>query len=316
MTTKSIVETETEPTIKLLDQKQPHKVDIIWKNVLMFIVLHYFAFRGLFLISQVCKSTFIFGYIYGLASGLGITAGVHRLWAHRSYKARLPLQLFLAICNCIAMENSIHDWARDHRTHHKFSETDADPHNANRGFFFAHMGWLMCRKHPQVLEKGKIVDFSDLTNDPVVMFQHKYYIPLAMTFGLLIPTLVPVIFFQEDLLTTLFTCFAFRLVVSLHCTWLVNSAAHLYGNRPYNKLIGPRENRFVAFFAMGEGFHNYHHSFPWDYSTSEWGIKLNPTTGFINLMAFFGLAYDLKKASPELVTQCQLRNERLLGKTL
>jgi len=69
----------------------------------------------------------------------GVTAGAHRLWTHRSYKARLPLRIFLAFANAMATENSIYVWSRDHRVHHKYSETDADPHNANRGFFFAHV---------------------------------------------------------------------------------------------------------------------------------------------------------------------------------
>ena len=63
-------------------------------------------------------------------SGLGITAGAHRLWSHRTYKARLPLRLLLVLANTMAGENSIYTWTRDHRTHHKFSETHGDPHNA------------------------------------------------------------------------------------------------------------------------------------------------------------------------------------------
>jgi stearoyl-CoA desaturase (delta-9 desaturase) len=71
------------------------------------------------------------------------------------------------------MQNDIIEWARDHRVHHKFSETDADPHNAHRGFFFSHIGWLLVRKHPSVKEKGKGIDLSDLLNDPVCAMQRK-----------------------------------------------------------------------------------------------------------------------------------------------
>lgn len=67
----------------------------------------------------------------------------------------------------------IYFWVREHRAHHKFSETNADPHNAKRGFFFAHVGWLLCRKHPDVVEKGSKVDLSDLMADPVVRYQRK-----------------------------------------------------------------------------------------------------------------------------------------------
>ena len=73
----------------------------------------------------------------------------------------------------ISSQNSIFHWVRDHRVHHKFSETDADPHNAKRGFFNAHVGWLMLKKHPEVLRRGKQVDMSDVLADPVVQFQEK-----------------------------------------------------------------------------------------------------------------------------------------------
>lgn len=112
-------------------------------------------------------------YFVAFFSGIGITAGVHRLWSHRAYKARLPLRIFLMLCQSLAFQNSIYEWTRDHRVHHKFTDTNADPHNSRRGFFFAHMGWLMCKKHPDVKEKGKQIDMSDLEADPVVMFQKK-----------------------------------------------------------------------------------------------------------------------------------------------
>lgn len=103
----------------------------------------------------------------------GITSGAHRLWAHRAYKAKLPLRIFLCICQTIALQNHIYEWVRDHRVHHKFTETDADPHNAARGFFFSHIGWLLVKKHKDVMIKGKTVDMSDLEADPVVRFQRK-----------------------------------------------------------------------------------------------------------------------------------------------
>lgn len=81
----------------------------------------------------------------------------------------------LAILFVASGQNDIYEWVRDHRVHHKWSETDADPHNARRGFFFAHMGWLCCKKHPEVIAKGKTLDLSDLEGDPMIDFQRKYY---------------------------------------------------------------------------------------------------------------------------------------------
>merc|ERR1712096_330014 len=92
-----------------------------------------------------------------------------------------------------------------------------------------------------------------------------------------------------------------RYVAVLHFTWLVNSAAHMFGMKPYDENIGPSENRLVSVLAMGEGFHNYHHTFPYDYSTSEWGFSFNITTVLIEAMAAIGQVYDLRKATAETI---------------
>lgn len=96
------------------------------------------------------------------------------MWSHRSYKAKWPLRLILALFNNISGQNHIYEWARDHRSHHKYSETDADPHNATRGFFFSHIGWLLVKKHKDVKEKGAKLNLDDLHNDPIVMFQKRF----------------------------------------------------------------------------------------------------------------------------------------------
>lgn len=116
---------------------------------------------------------FIKGFLIGGIGGFGVTGGAHRLWTHKAYKAKLPLRIILMLCFTLSGQNTLYDWVRDHRVHHKFSETDADPHNANRGFFFAHVGWLMMNKHPEVLRKGKTMDMSDILSDPVIQFHQK-----------------------------------------------------------------------------------------------------------------------------------------------
>lgn len=110
----------------------------------------------------------------GIFGAFGITGGAHRLWAHKSYKAKLPLRIILMVLQTLAFQNSIYEWVRDHRVHHKYTDTNADPHNSKRGFFFSHMGWLLCRKHSDVKNKGATIDMSDLEADPVVMFQDRF----------------------------------------------------------------------------------------------------------------------------------------------
>ncbi|CAK8696308.1 unnamed protein product [Clavelina lepadiformis] len=274
--------------------------EIIWFNLIKFSVMHLIAFWGVLLAFKCYPQTLFWNFIYGSIGHLGITAGAHRLWSHRSYKAKLPLRVFLAVCNCIALQNSIFDWARDHRTHHKYSETNADPHNAKRGFLFSHVGWIFCRKHPDVVEKGKGIDVSDLLNDPVVVFQRKYYHGLCTLACFAVPTLVPTYFWKERILVS-FCINMLRYVAFLNVTFLVNSAAHMWGYRPYDANINPAENLPVAILTLGEGFHNYHHVFPQDYRTSELGIRFNISTAFIDVMAFFQVAYDLTTVSKATV---------------
>lgn len=109
-----------------------------------------------------------------ICSGLGVTAGSHRLWAHRCYKAKWQLRLLLMLFQTMAFQNHIYEWVRDHRVHHKYTDTNADPHNSKRGFFFSHAGWLLVKKHEDVKEKGKTVIMKDMENDSIIMFQKKY----------------------------------------------------------------------------------------------------------------------------------------------
>jgi stearoyl-CoA desaturase (delta-9 desaturase) len=203
----------------------------------------------------------------------------------------------------MAFQNHIYEWSRDHRVHHKYSETDADPHNAKRGFFFAHMGWLLTRKHPDVKAKGKGIDMSDLLADPVVKYQKMFYLPLVLLMCFFVPMYVPYALWSESMWNAFFVCSILRYIMVLHSTWLVNSAAHMWGDKPYDREINPAENTFVAYAALGEGHHNYHHTFPWDYSASEWGWKINMTSFFIDLWAKLGLAYDLKQVPKEIVAK-------------
>nr|ABX71627.1 acyl-CoA-delta9-desaturase [Lampronia capitella] len=281
------------------------KIQLVWRNIIAFACLHLAAVYGAYLFfTSAIWQTDIFAYILYVMSGLGITAGAHRLWAHKSYKAKWPLRLILVAFNTLAFQDSAIDWARDHRMHHKYSETDADPHNATRGFFFSHIGWLLCRKHPELKRKGQGLDLSDLYADPIIRFQKKYYLLLMPLACFVLPTIIPVYLWGESWKNAFFVAAMFRYTFILNVTWLVNSAAHKWGGKPYDKNIQPAQNISVAIFALGEGFHNYHHTFPWDYKTAELGNnRLNFTTSFINFFASFGWAYDLKTVSDEIIQQ-------------
>jgi len=277
------------------------KQQIVWRNVFLMGLLHLSSVYGCYCLIGAHVLTWLWTCVIYTFSALGITGGAHRLWAHKTYKAKTALKIFLALCQSMAFQNDIIDWVRDHRVHHRHSETDADPHNARRGFFFAHIGWLLVRKHPEVKAKGQLIYIDDVLNDPVCIWQRRLYIPSVIVMCFIFPAIVPYILWEEDLSTSFFTCSLLRYCLALNATWLVNSAAHMWGNRPYNVNINPVENFFVTFSAIGEGFHNYHHQFPHDYSASEFGWKLNPTTFFIDCMQKIGQASHLKKVPLDLV---------------
>ncbi|XP_059050066.1 acyl-CoA Delta(11) desaturase-like [Achroia grisella] len=278
---------------------------IRWVNTLLIISFHIFTvlwFSYTMLYNNKLKwQSVLFGFLTGQIAGFGVTAGAHRYWCHRSYKAKLPLQLILLFCYSLAGQNSIFDWVRDHRVHHKFSETSADPHDVRRGFFFSHIGWLMMKKHPDVITEGSKTDMSDIINDPLVKFHTKYFNVFKIAICFVLPTLLPVYGWNEEWKFAVLSQIFVRYMMSLNFTWSVNSFAHIWGNKPYDKNIMPTENRGVSIVAMGEGWHNYHHTFPWDYKAAELAYSINVTTIIIDFFAYIGWAYDLKVASPSLI---------------
>lgn len=234
-------------------------------------------------------------------TGFGITSGVHRLWCHRSYKARFPLRVFYAIGQTLNYQTSILEWSRGHRLHHKYADTDADPHNVQRGFCFAHFGWVAMKEHPLCDIKAKGLDMSDIEHDPVVYFQNKYYNQLFFLLSILLPTLFGVYVLDHSFVNSFIFLAAARNIWSIHITFFVNSWAHMFGERPYDDKIQTAECWWVSMGSFGEGYHNFHHKFPFDYATGELGNTFNLMKKFIDLMHYVGQAYDLKQASPQMI---------------
>jgi len=260
---------------------------------------HVLAIWGIYMIPQCQWPTLLLAVGLWPLSGFGITGGAHRLWAHRSYEASLPFRLLLLFANAIANQGTIYRWSRDHRVHHMCSETDADPHNAKRGFFFAHMGWLYLQKDPKVVDAGSKMNFDDLLADPIVSFQHRCDPWLNMFMCFILPSIVPWYFWNESLLNGYLVPGALRYVWTLHSTWCVNSVAHMIGERPYDPKINPTETLLVSILAVGEGWHNWHHTYPYDYAASELGVlsQYNPTKLVIDLAAWLGLVWNRKRAT-------------------
>lgn len=140
-----------------------------------------------------------------------------------------------------------------------------------------------------------------------LVFLIRFYVPAMIFFCFLFPPIVAWYFWAENWWTAFFTVGILRYTIVLNATWAVNSVAHLFGNKPYDREINPVETISVTLAAIGEGYHNYHHTFPQDYAASEYGWGRNLTTAFIDFCALIGQAYGMKKISPEMV---QRRKDR------
>lgn len=270
-----------------------------WPMIVYISIVHIAAFAGIPRLFDCTNETLLWAFILWPISGAGITVGVHRLWSHRSYEAHFIVRFILMMANSVANQGSIFHWARDHRVHHKYSETQADPHDATRGFFYAHMGWLFVKKEKAVITAGQELDFSDLVEDPIVMFQKKLDPWFTLYMCYVMPAQVASYFWGEKFWNAFFVAGALRYAIVLHFTWCVNSAAHLYGDHPYDPLSYPGENPFVSFVAVGEGWHNWHHKYPFDYAASEFGIssQFNPSKLIIDTFAAVGLVWGRKRGT-------------------
>lgn len=235
-------------------------------------------------------------------NGLSITGGYHRLWAHRAYEAHWSLRVVFMLFGAMAIQNSILVWASGHRTHHRHvDDVDLDPYSANRGFWFSHIGWML-----RNYESGKpnFSNASDLLNDKIVMFQHNYYVPLvvAMNFGLTLA----LGWMLDDIWGVFLLGGLLRLVVSHHVTFFINSLAHIWGTRPYTEENTARDNPVLALVTYGEGYHNYHHIFQYDYRNGVKWWQFDPTKWLILSLSWVGITRNLKRCSDFAIQKAQL----------
>ena len=221
-----------------------------------------------------------------VATGFGITVGYHRHLSHRSFEARRWLTRLLATVGCLAMQGGPLRWAADHRTHHFHSDGERDPHDIQRGLFFAHMGWLFFL-FPDDYDRLRIEHHTkDLCTDGYLKWLDRYhYLPGFAVAALLL---------YAGGIELFLWGFCTRLVVLYHSTWLVNSAAHRWGPRRFDYASG-NNNWVVALLAFGEGWHNNHHAWP---SSARQGLavwEVDVSWVLISLFGKLGLAWDVAR---------------------
>lgn len=250
--------------------------------------------------------TFILSIVLFSASGLSITAGYHRLWAHRAYSARDPIKIVYALFGAAAIEGSIKWWGHSHRIHHRYTDTDRDPYDARKGFFYSHLGWMLTVPNPRFRVRA---DISDLADDWIVRAQHRHYLVVMVFMAFIFPALVAKYFFNDFwggfVYAGIFKSFGIQ-----QATFCVNSLAHWIGEQPFDDRRTPRDHVLTALVTFGEGYHNFHHEFPSDYRNALKWYQYDPTKILIWLTSKVGLAYNLKTFSQNAIDQGVLQQKQ------
>jgi stearoyl-CoA desaturase (delta-9 desaturase) len=285
----------SSPTPSKPPHDSHHHDDIVYPQTVPFILVHLVCFAAIWT-GVTWKAVALGVALYWLRM-FGITAGYHRYFSHRSYATSRGFQLVLACLAQSSAQKSVLWWAAKHRHHHLFSDTEHDVHSPRHaGFLFAHLGWIFVRKHEQV----DLVKVGDFTKYPELMWLHKYELMPA--------AVLAVVAFLIAGWAGLVVGFFWSTVAVYHATFCINSLAHVHGSKRYVTGDDSRNNWLLAFFTMGEGWHNNHHAYQASVRQGFRWWEIDPTFYTIKVLSWIGVVWDLK-TPPEAV----LRNEQRLG---
>ena len=229
----------------------------------------------------------------------GITAGHHRLLAHQSYQTSPAVKAFHLFWGALALQRGPLTWARLHRAHHRYSDTIADPHTSLFGFFYCHVGWVFLNHRTIGRARKWKESCKDLEADAVVMFFERYH--LAFFVGSLLAL------YAVGGLPFLLWGGAFRTVGALHSTWFINSAAHKFGDRPYDTDDISTNSLALALVTWGEGWHNNHHRFPYSARIGLTWRQFDPGWLWLSTLSALGLVEGLKVAKENRVVAPSLQ---------
>ncbi len=256
-----------------------------WPTIIFMLAMHYLAIVALQPQYWSWGAIVVFFFLSVLTGCLGVTLGYHRLLSHRAFKTPRWLERFFATCGALSAEYGPIEWVTVHREHHKYSDTDLDPHDINKGFWWAHFGWMMVDV-PALEDKSKLA--PDLVRDPYYMWLHDYYLWLQLPLGLLLYSLGGWAFVLWGI--------PLRLVAVYHLTWCINSVAHTWGTQPLDSGDNSRNNPILGIIAFGEGWHNNHHAHP---SSAKQGLQgqFDLTWYIILTLEKLGLAKNIRLPS-------------------
>ncbi len=272
-----------------------------WINIAFIAAAHILAVLAVVYLATTRFSwwTVGLGLLWFMLSGLSITGGYHRLFAHRSYRASRFLRLVYLLFGAAAAQNSASKWSADHRIHHAHTDEERDPYNIRRGFWWAHIGWVFVKRAEKADDEG----VRDLIADPLVAWQHRHYVALAALFGVAIPTGLAALW--GDPVGGALVAGFLRLVLQWHATFSINSFAHWLGRQPYGSGTTARDSALTALISFGEGYHNFHHRFQADYRNGVRWYQFDPTKWLVWSLSRLGATWDLRRTPGEAIERAR-----------
>jgi stearoyl-CoA desaturase (delta-9 desaturase) len=273
----------------MINKYKLENIDIV--NTTFLIVTPFFAALLAWLSFELYGfnwSQIILAIVFYIITGISITAGYHRLFSHRTYKAHWVPRLFFLCFGAATFQNSALKWCSDHRRHHTQCDGEQDPYSIKEGFFHAHIGWIFLKPEEEYINKYP----KDLANDPLIKFQDKYIYPIGVFFGFILPTIIG--HFLGSALQGFALAGLCRIVFVHHTTFFINSACHKFGTQPYMEDHTAKDSVIMALLTNGEGYHNFHHSFQADYRNGIRWYHYDPSKWLIYTMSKLGLAKGLK----------------------
>jgi len=241
-----------------------------------------------------------------LVRGFGVTAGYHRLLAHRSFRTSRPVQFLLALAGSLATQGGPLWWVAHHRSHHRYTETDKDIHSPRtQGFWRSHIGWMMSAE--SFRENG--ANARDLYRIPELKFLQQHYAWIVLGQGVAIYLLgegLAALGAETSGLQMLVWAYFIATVALWHATFMVNSVCHLWGSRPFDADDTSTNNWLVALLALGEGWHNNHHKFAYSarHGLEWWQFDL--TWVLLRGMEKLGLVSELRLPRPRMLPRAKV----------
>ena len=280
---------------RILARDRTFAQPVVWSTALIMVGFHVGAVAALFFFTW--PAFLIAMALWWIAGGLGVGVGYHRLLTHRGYKTPKWMEYFLTICATLALEGGPSFWVATHRQHHQRTDKEGDPHSPREGGFWSHAGWLLTGQtmHNETADLLRYI--PDLRKD-------KFHVWISRWHWVTVTVLGAVLLAAGGWTFVLWGIF-FRTVLGLHCTWLVNSATHMWGSRRFSTVDTSTNSFWVALLTFGEGWHNNHHAHPQSCRHGLVWYELDLNWYTIATLRTLGLAWDLKARTVSIARETE-----------